>query len=78
MTPLRRCGVTSLGGEVGCCRPEGHPGDHCVHPAGHLTGTPGRVVGSHGRTAGDRIVHSRRPGAIETRTELIPPKESDE
>lgn len=79
--------ATGAPNALGCCRELGHAGDHDAHPADTLTGTAGRLVASRGpfrvfttcdgraNPAADRIVASRRPGAIETRTELIPPDE---
>lgn len=40
----RRCGVSSLDGNLGCCRADQHGGDHCAHPGAELTGTPGVVI----------------------------------
>lgn len=87
---MNRCGVTSLGGAWGCCRPLGHDGAHCAHDTDALTGRPGRIVvgrswfgvslGScdgHQHPAGDRIVGDRRPGRITSRTDLIPPNEGN-
>lgn len=77
---IRRCGIYSADGLTGCCRELQHAGPHCAHAADELRGTPG-VLRARDRCDGtahpaaDRVVWSRRPGAIENRIELIPPTE---
>ena len=39
----RRCGITSIGGALGCCRPEYHAGPCCAHDSGTLTNRPGHL-----------------------------------
>jgi hypothetical protein len=56
---VRRCGETSIGGQLGCCRPELHPGEHCAHDAGDLTGTPGQVVAGRSAWRGVRFRRCR-------------------
>lgn len=51
----RRCGETSIGGALGCCRADVHPGAHCAHPYEDLSGTPGLVVAGRSRWAGARF-----------------------